>query len=202
LIDTRAELEPALLEHHIPYVIGNATLDEVLVEAGIREARGLVASLDDDPDNIMTVLTARELNPGLFIVARVGRNEAERKLLRAGADRVVNPYQIGGNRIALALIRPAVNDFLDNIFHFRRGMDIDMGEIYVREGTDLAGRTVATAGLRESHRVNILAMRKPDSKVVITPDISAPIEIGDTLIIIGPPDRVHDLEQDYPAGTE
>lgn len=201
LIESREEMEPELLDSKIPYVIGNATLDEVLIEARIEQAKGLVAALADDPDNIMTVLTARELNPKLFIVARVGRNEAERKLLRAGADRVVNPYQIGGNRIAVALMRPAVNDFLDNIFHMRRGMDVDMGELYVGADSDLVGRTIATAGLRQSHRVNILALQKPDSEVVITPDIASPIETGDTLIIIGPPEQVHDLEQAYPSGA-
>jgi voltage-gated potassium channel len=199
LIDISKQLEPVLLENRILYVIGDATRDEVLIEAGIHSARGLVAALDDDPDNVMTVLTAREMNPDLFIVARVVNNEAERKLLRAGADRVVNPYQIGGNRIAVALIRPAVNDFMDNISHFNRDIDVEMGELYIGEGTILAGQTIATTGLRQSHRVNILALQRSNSKIIITPDISLPIETGDTLIIIGPPDRVRDLERIYPG---
>jgi voltage-gated potassium channel len=198
LIDTREDLEPELLENNIPYVMGNATQDDVLRQAGIERARGLVTALDDDPDNIMTVLTARELNPSLFIVARVSRGESERKLLRAGADRVVSPYQIGGHRIALALIRPAVNDFLDSIFHFEHGLDIDIGELYLPEGTILVGKTVGTSGLRESHRVTILAINRPGGDIVLTPDIDMVLEADCTLIVIGPPERVYDLERTYP----
>ena len=199
LIDTREDLEEELLEDRIPFVIGNATRDEVLQAAGVERARGLVAALNDDPDNIMAVLTARELNPKLHIVARVSHSESESKLKRAGANRVISPYQIGGHRIALALLRPAVNDFLDSIFHFERGLDIDIGELHIGEKSTLVGRTIASSGLRETHRVNVLALRSPTGEIVLTPNPQSEIVVGQVLIIIGPPHRVYDLERDYPA---
>lgn len=198
LIDMRPEIEDLCLEEGIPIVIGDATRDETLHEAGIERARGLVAALDTDPDNVMTVLTARELNPRLFIVARVSQSESESKLRRAGANRVVSPYQIGGHRIALALLRPAVNDFMDSIFHFERGLDVDIGQLYVRPDSDLAGKTVATSGLRTTHNVNILAIQKPNKEIIITPDIRTELAAGVTLIVIGPPENIYTLERAYP----
>ena len=122
LVDTNEDLEDELTDNKVPYIMGDATQDENLYNAGIERARGFVAALNSDAGNIMAVLTARELNPRLFIVARVVRQESESKLRRAGANRVINPYQIGGHRIALALVRPAVNDFLDRIFHFETNL--------------------------------------------------------------------------------
>ena len=199
LIDSNDDLEEVFLERDMPYVIGNATMDETLIRAGVERAKGLVAALDTDPDNVMTVLSARELNPKLFIVARVSRSESESKLRRAGANRVVSPYQIGGHRISLALLRPSVNDFLDRIFHFEHGMDIDIGQLYVYEGSDLAGKTVVDSGLRKSYNINILAIQTPSREIVITPNINTPIEIGSTLIVIGPPRYIYNLEKEYRA---
>lgn len=198
LVDMRTELEDYALEHDIPFVIGDATRDETLQEAGIDRAYGLVAALNTDSDNVMTVLSARGLNPSLFIVARVSQSEAESKLRRAGADRVVSPYQIGGHRIALALLRPAVNDFLDSIFHFERGMDVDIGQIYVRDSSPLVDKTVGTSRLRDTHNVNILAIQTPNQEIIITPNVNHQIVAGMTLIIIGPPANIYTLERTYP----
>ncbi len=198
LIDQDPELEERLLEMNIPFVIGDATRDETLHRAGIKRARGLVSALNTDPDNVMTVLTARELNPSLFIVARVGNPEAESKLRRAGANQVISPYQIGGHRIALALLRPAVNDFLDSIFHFERGLDVDIGQLFVGSESQLAGQTVAKSDLRRLHGVNILAIQTPARRMAMTPDADHVIEAGSTLIIIGTPENIYDLEREYP----
>ncbi len=197
IVEANPEREVFFVENNIPYVIGDATRDETLIEAGIKQARGLVAALDTDPDNVMTVLTARELNRTLFIVARVSRSEAETKLIRAGANRVVSPYEIGGHRIALALIRPAVNDFLDSIFHFERGLDIDIGQVMIYDGAPLAGKTLATSGLRDTYRVNILAIQSPDGTIHTTPMPSHIITVGSIVIIIGPPEGIYALEQAY-----
>lgn len=199
LIDTNEDLPETLIEAGILHVTGNATQDDTLLAAGIERAKGLVAALDTDPDNVMTVLTARELNPKLFIVARVSKSEAESKLRRAGANKVISPYQIGGHRIALALLRPAVNDFLDSIFYFQRGINIDIGQIEVLPESALADTTVATCGLRDKYRVNVLAIRHPDGEMVITPQPSDKLHPGATVIIIGPPEHIYDLEKMYRA---
>jgi voltage-gated potassium channel len=197
VIDTDPNIEVEMLELQVPYIVGDATRDETLLEAGIERARGLVAALSSDPDNVMTVLTARELNRKLIIVARVSNAEAESKLRRAGANRVISPYQLGGHRIALALIRPSVSDFLDRIYSFGVGIHVDLGQLHVREGSRLAGQQVGTSDLRKLHNVNILAIQKPNGEITITPDPKQELETGAVLIVIGPPENIYRLEKEY-----
>jgi voltage-gated potassium channel len=203
LIEQSEKFNEALLEENIPHVIGDATQDETLIEAGVQRARGMVAALNADADNVLATLSARELNPRLYIVARVSASEVESKLRRAGANRVISPYQIGGHRITLSLIRPAVSDFLDHIFRFRRvgedEMDIEIGQLYVGQESELAGKTIATCGLRSQYQVSILALQQPTKEIVITPAPDYTLEIGATLIVIGPPKNIYDLEKRYPS---
>lgn len=196
LVDSNEDMEPILLEANIPYVIGDATNDDTLYDAGVERARGIVSALSSDAGNVMTVLTARELNPRLFIVARAVRTESESKLRRAGANRVVNPYQIGGHRITLSLLRPAVHDFLDHIFHFGDGREIDIGQMHIRPHSEIEGKTIATSGLRDEYDVNILAMREPNGKLMITPNPGTKIKAHSELIIIGPPQAIYKLERE------
>jgi len=195
LIDADEELEEHLLAEHIPFIVGDATRDEVLQAAHIDRAQGVVAALSSDADNVMTVLTAREMNPSVFIVARVIRTESESKLRRAGANRVINPYQIGGHRMALTLLRPAVHDFLDSLFHFGDGQSMEIGQISVRPGNDLSGQTILDVDLRRSHNVSILAIKRSDGHLDITPSPQTCLNLGDTLIVIGPPESIYDLER-------
>jgi voltage-gated potassium channel len=195
LVDSNPNLRDLLPHEDTPYIIGDATLDETLEEANIAKARGVVAALSNDASNIMTVLTARELNPNIFIVARVVRQETERKLLRAGANQVINPYQIGGHRMALTLLRPAVHHFLERIFHFGEGEDIDIGQLDVQDDSRLVGQTIASCDLRRKFNVNILAITYPNKQMIITPSPDTPIETGSSLIVIGAPQDIYDLER-------
>ncbi len=195
VVDTNSEMQPLLREQNILYILDDATEDEVLQAAGVERAQGVVAALGSDAANLMTVLTARELNPRLFIVARVVRPESESKLRRAGANRVINPYQIGGHRIALSLLRPAVHDFLDHIFHFGEGREIDIGQLHVAPGSVYDGKTIAESGLRDDHNVSILAIREPSGQISITPNPASIIEPHSELIIIGPPQAIYRLER-------
>jgi voltage-gated potassium channel len=197
LLDVDPDLEQEMIERSILHIIGDATNDDILLKAGIERARGLVAALESDAENIMTVLTARELNPHLFIVARVSSSEAEKKLRRAGANRVVSPYQIGGHRVALALLRPAVNDFLDRIFRFRDGLDMDIGQVLVNSTSRLSGQTVSTCELRQTHNVSILAIQKPKGTIMISPNPNDILEEGSVLIVIGPSQSIYELEKEY-----
>lgn len=197
LVDADEELEEILLEDDIPYIIGDATQDENMYDAGIERAKGIVAALNSDAGNIMTVLTARELNPRLFIVARAVRQESESKLRRAGANRVINPYQIGGHRMALSLLRPTVHDFLDHIFHFGEGREIEIGQLHVRPHSEFDGKTIATTNLRDDHNVSILAIRDPNGKLQITPNPNEKIKPHAELIVIGPPDAIYALEREH-----
>lgn len=196
LIDSDPDLREELLEARIPHIVGNATYDEILIDAGLKRAKGLVAALNGDAFNIMTVLTARELNPRIFITARVVQVESESKLRRAGANRVVNPYQIGGHRIALSLLRPAVHDFLDQIFHFGDDRRIDIGQLHVHPNSDLDGKTIATSALRDKYNVSILALREPNGKLEITPNPNMRLQPHCELIVIGPPEAIYTLERE------
>lgn len=196
LIDSNTELVEQLLEQQIPFIIGDATIDETLLEAQIEKAKGIVAALSSDAGNVMTVLTARELNPDAFIVARVVRDENERKLRRAGANRVINPYQIGGHRMTLSLLRPAVHDFLDHIFHFGDGRDIEIGQIVVYPQSDLDGKTISTSGLRDKYNISILAIREANGKLQITPNPMTQLTPHSELIIIGLPEAIYRLERE------
>ena len=195
LIDADADKHEALLEKNIAHIIGDATRDETLLLAGIERARGIVVALNDDATNVLTVLSARELNPKIFIVARSTNEESDSKMLRAGANRVNNPYLIGGHRMALTLLRPAVNDFLDQIYHFGEGEDIDIGQVSIHEGSRLAGQTVASCDLRRTHKVNILAIRTSGQRLSISPAPDTPLNVGDDLIVIGSPESIYEIER-------
>jgi voltage-gated potassium channel len=197
VVDWDPEVEEELLEGNVPHLVADATNETALGDAGIETARGLVAALDDDAQNVLTVLTARELNPRLLIIARAGTENLESKLLRAGADRVVTPSSIGGHRLALALLRPAVHDFFGRIFTLGTEPDVDVGQITVPEDSPFAGQTIEGCDLRRIRNVSILAIRRPDGLFDLNPGAQRTIESGETLIFIGPAESVYDLEALY-----
>jgi voltage-gated potassium channel len=197
VVDWNEDVEEELLESNIPHIIDDASSEDSLRKAGIERARGIVAALDDDAQNVLTVLTARELNPRLLIIARAGTETLESKLLRAGADRVVTPSSIGGHRLALALLRPAVHDFFGHIFHLGAKPDVDVGQITVPEDSPFAGQTIQGCDLRRIRNVSILAIRKPDGSFDLNPGAQRTIDAGETLIFIGPAESVYDLEALY-----
>ena len=197
VVDWAETAEEELLEAQVPHLVADATSEDTLREAGIEKARGLVAALDDDAQNVLTVLTARELNPRILIIARAGTENLESKLLRAGADRVVTPSSIGGHRLALALLRPAVHDFFGRIFTLGTEPDVDVGQITVPEDSPFAGQTIEGCDLRRIRNVSILAIRKPDGLFDLNPGAQRLIQPGETLIFIGPAESVYDLEALY-----
>jgi voltage-gated potassium channel len=200
VVDWNPEMEEDLLEDDIPHLVADATSEQTLQDAGITTARGIVAALDDDAQNVLTVLTARELNPRLLIIARAGTESLESKLLRAGADRVVTPSSIGGHRLALALLRPAVHDFFGRIFSVSAQPDVDVGQITVPGDSPFAGQTIEGCDLRRIRNVSILAIRGPDGEFDLNPGAKRRIEPGETLIFIGPAESVYDLEALYSEG--
>ncbi len=204
VIEMNEDIREELLEENIPYIIGDGTQDDILLDAGIERAVGLVSALNSDADNVMTVLSAREINPKIFIVARASTNTAESKLRRAGADRVVSPYQIGGHRLALALLRPAVHDFLNLIFNVSDDVDdMEVGQIYIQGESSLAGMTIAHANLRQSHHVSILAIQKINGEFTMNPHTQHVIQTGETLIVIGPPEAIYRIEEKWnPEGPD
>jgi voltage-gated potassium channel len=199
VIDSSPGLEEAFLEEDLPHIIGDATMDNILLKGGIERAQGFVAALNSDADNVLAVVTARGLKPDILIVARAINESSENKLLRAGADRVVSPYSIGGHRLALALLQPSVHDFFQQIFNLDN-QTVDIGQVVVRAGSTLAGQTILDSDLRNVWNLTILAIHHPSGEFTISPDAQHRLEPGEALIVIGEPSAIYRLEREQKGG--
>lgn len=167
------------------HVEGDASHEDRLREAGIERARALVACTADDAENVLVSLTAKGLNPDVFVVARVKAEENEAKARRVGADRVITPTAIGGRRIAALVVRPYVVDFLDVVTH---GTDIDfvLEEVVVAAGSPLADASLRDARIRERYSANVVAIRRGESATTNThPAPDDVLTVGDVLVVIG-----------------
>jgi voltage-gated potassium channel len=192
VIDNEPEIHSGLDEENIPFIHDDATSEDVLVEAGIQRAKGLVSVVGSDADNLFITMTARGLNPGLFILARAEQEHTEKKLIRAGADRVVLPYLIGGQRMAQTLIKPAVTDFLEFTVH-NQEMGLEMAELEVGKGSALNQLTLIDSGIRQKFDVIIMAVRKKIGDMAFNPSSTTRIEAGDTLIALGKSKDIEEL---------
>ena len=173
----------ALADLGIAVLVRDATLEESLIEAGVEHARGLATCLPDDADNVYVVLTARDLNPGIHIVARAAEEQAESKLIRAGANRVVAPTIIGGHRMAMALTKPAVGDFLDSIT--ANHLELGFEQLEVDSISVLVGRKLSETVIRSELNIVIVSIRRNNGEIIFNPSGEAKIESGDMLIAIG-----------------
>jgi voltage-gated potassium channel len=174
-------------------LVADATLEESLREARVESARGLAACLPNDADNVYVVLTARDLNPDLRIVARAAEEQAEAKLLRAGANHVVAPTIIGGHRIAVALTKPAVSEFMDSITANELGLVFE--QVEVDAASSLAGRLLSETPIRSELDVVIISIRRRDGQAIFSPGGECKIEPGDILIAIGQAEGLAKLDQ-------
>lgn len=184
-----------------PYVIGDATDEDVLTRAGIARAAGLVAASGEDTANIVITLTARGMNGALQIVARGGADETASKLMRAGATHVISPYRLAGRRIAMQLQHPRVSDFLDLVMH-SRDLELWLKEVRVGGGSTLAGRTLAECALASELGVTVLAVNDGTGGRLLTPPPPAHrLASGDVLIVLGTNDQLQRLQR-AAGGTE
>jgi voltage-gated potassium channel len=184
----------------VPYVHGDATDEEVLRAAGIDRAQVLVTALNTDADNLYVTLTARSMAPELFIVSRAGSETAVRKLVQAGADRVVNPQDLGGARMAALAFQPHVAEFLDVVMH-DGSLEFRLEQVEVPLGSPLAGETLRSARVHERTGTLVLAMRHPGKQFRTNPPPTAEIVAGDVLIVIGDAEQVAALRA-LAAGAE
>jgi voltage-gated potassium channel len=184
VLDHDPESKESLDNQEIPYVIDDATSEEALMEVGIERAKGLVAVVSSDADNLFITMTARGLNPELYILARADEEQTQNKLLRAGANRVVQPYRIGGQKMAHTIVKPAVTDFLELTVH-DKDIELELEELLVGEESRLNGITLADSGIRQDMNVIILAIRKADGEMTFNPSSLSRMEAGDTLIALG-----------------
>jgi voltage-gated potassium channel len=189
-LERAQELAPGLL----PTIQGDATEDAVLERAGIRRARGVVAALTDDKANLFIVVTARELNPNLKIIAKGVERKAAEKLRHAGAHSVVNPAYIGGVRMVSEMIRPQVVEFLDMMLRDRE-KNLRIEEVAVPEGSWLAGKPIAEADIRRHTNLLVVALRDPrlEARFIYNPGPETILEAGMSLIVLGETDAVQKL---------
>ncbi|MFC1950047.1 potassium channel family protein [Chloroflexota bacterium] len=173
------------------YVLGDATSDEVLKEAGIERAHGLVAAVGDDADNVYITLSARGLRPDLFIEARAIAPDAEAKLKKAGATRIISPNSLGARRMAELALRPGIVDFIDTVVS-RRGREFEMENIIVSHDSALVNLTVAET--RSRTEAAILAINRKSGKLIANPSPEEIFQTGDVLIALGTREQLTVLE--------
>ena len=171
---------------------GNATNDEVLEKAGIRQAKALVTALGTDADNVYVTLSARQMRSDLFIVARASTSDAEPKLLQAGANRTMSPYGIGGRRLAMLTLRPVVVDFVDTTLSSHRG-ELVLENIKISPGSPMCGKEMGE-GRQHSGGATILAVKKRDGRLFASPSADILLEVDDELVVIGTREQLRSLE--------
>ncbi len=176
-------------------VSGDATKDDFLIKCGIKKAKGLISVLSTDAQNLYVVLSAKELNPNLLIVARASEDGAEPKLLRAGADKVVSPYHMGGLRIAHTVLKPAVVDFLE-LADRTGNADLEMEELQVEKNAYLTNKTIQDARLKMNPDIILIAIKKKTpTQMIFHPPGNTSINIGDKLVAIGKLKSFADFEK-------
>lgn len=184
IIESSPEKVHALQDANLPVVAGDATDPATLEAAGVRRASGLVSCLDDDAHNVYAVLTARSLNPSLTIVARASGEGAEDRLHRAGADRVVNPYLLGGIRLAHLLEKPAVVDFLDFSRIGGSKAGLHLAELPLAAAPSLVGRALGAADLQGRWGMGVIALLR-DTEFLPNPDPALVLRENDVLVVLG-----------------
>jgi voltage-gated potassium channel len=194
VVDKNPGLVDTLEAMKVAYICGDAGDEAVLMKTGLHRAKALVAALATDTENVFLVLTARQLAPHLFIVARAGSEAAKAKLTAAGANTVEAPYETGAATMAQRIIRPTVTNFLDLAFSAQRHEEIQMEEIPITANSSLCGLTLKDSGIRQKYNLIIIAIKKADDKMLFNPAFGAELKAGDTVIAVGEPPYLKQLE--------
>ncbi|OGP51040.1 MAG: potassium transporter TrkA [Deltaproteobacteria bacterium RBG_13_43_22] len=185
---------PLFQEKKILYVLGEATSEENLLKAGIERAKGLVAAASSDADNVYITLTARGLKPDLFVLARAAEESSIIKMTRAGADKVVSPYDIGARSMANTILRPTVIDFIELAMH-NRSLDLQMEELIVGEKSEIRDLTLMDSGIRQDYDLIVVAIKKKSGDMIFNPSFQAKIQEGDILVALGDRENLSRLEK-------
>jgi voltage-gated potassium channel len=184
VIDSKPETATELEEKHVPYIVGDMASDEILESAGIMKAKGLIACADSDTSNVYVTLSARGMNPNLYIVARASTIVTEAKMKKAGANRVISPYFIAGNRMASMALRPAAVDFLDIVMR-SENVELELEEYKINDGSKLAGKTLSELQIKQKTGAMILAIKQGTGKFNLQPGAATVIGHGDVMVALG-----------------
>lgn len=180
-----------LIEQKVLVLNGDATLDEVLQQAGVAKARGVITALSHDADNVYVALTAKGINPAVSIVARADRPEAEEKLRRAGVDTVVFPSVMGGRQMVSAMTKPVIMDFVENLF-YNQELHMDIAEITIKTGSQLIGLSFAQSNIKQKFDSIVVAIKRGE-KLITNPRADEIIQAGDIMIVLGKRDTLNKL---------
>ena len=184
IIEKNSDRQEKMDEDGVLYLIGEATDENLLIKAGIKKAKGLVTAVATDADNVFLTLIAKQLNPGIFIVARAIQNTAKRTLQAAGAEKVISPYDLGARRMAHAILRPTVIKFLELAFT-DESTDVQLEEILVHSTSRLLNVQLKNSGIRQQLDLIILTIKKADGSMIFNPKADTCIETNDTLVVVG-----------------
>ena len=195
VIDQDATIWQSLVDRGLLAIQGDATLDSILLQAGVRKARGIITTISHDAENVYVTLTARNLNPdpAFSIVARANRAEAIEKLKRSGATNVISPEIMGGRQMATAMTKPAIVDLMDNVF-YNEELHLDIAEIRVSPSSSLVGTSLAVCGIKEQYDSLIVGIHR-QGNLMTHIAAAETIEVGDVLLVIGHRDRLSELQR-------
>ena len=193
VIDRDPERVHAALETGYLAVAADASNEDVLRRVRIDRARSLVAAVSTDAENVYAVLSARLLKPDLFIVGRAETEDARIKLTRAGADRVISPYHLGGLQLAQTALRPAVVDFVQ-LATSSTNLDLNLEQVHIDSTSPLAGRSIVDAGLRQRFGVVVVGIRRADGRMDFNPEPETAMQPGDDLVVLGRTNSLRELE--------
>ena len=193
VVETDAERVQSAQARGFAAVQADASGEEALKRVGIHRARGLIAAVGTDAENVYAILTARVLRPDLFIVGRAESEDSVRKLSRAGADRVISPYQIGASQMAQTALRPAVVEFFE-IATSSENLELSMEQVTIGKSSSLADRSLVEANLRQRFGVIVVGIQRVEGKMEFNPAPEAIMRVGDHLVVLGPSPSLKDLE--------
>lgn len=198
VVERDPDLVTAVLNRGWLAVHADASQEDVLTRVGIHRARGLIAAVGTDAENVYTVLTARVIRPDLFIIARVESDDAEKRLTRAGANRVISPYRIGASHIVQSAVRPAVVDFVQ-LATSSGHLDLSMEQVHVSPKSSLVSKSILESGIRQHYGVIVIAIKREDGAMDFNPSPEDTIRAGDELVVLGRPQSVKALGESVSA---
>ncbi len=184
VIEKNRDVLEELAESNYLHIVGDSTSDDALISAGIKHARGLLAVVSSDAENVFTTLTAKDLNPDIYVVSRCLEEESMSKLKKAGADRVISTYEIVSHRMAHMLIHPGVAEFLDIVVG-TGPTDLHLEELRIEETSSLSGKTLAESPIKKELNIIIVLIERADGLSIYNPASNEKIMVGDRLIAIG-----------------
>ncbi|MDD4000959.1 MAG: potassium channel protein [Bacilli bacterium] len=182
-----------LEESGVPVICGDATNEDVLTQAGIKRAKGMIICLNNDAQNVYTILTAKGLNPKLYIVAQSIEKGAAKKLKRAGADKTISPNEIGGVRMAYLMLKPHVMSFLDIVNRFDDEL-LELGEVTVEANAELTGLKIKDAAIPQRTGLIIIAIQSPGGKLRFNPGPNEQLATGISMLVLGKPNKIEMLK--------